>query len=192
MWPRIVLWSWIGPGRAFAAISRNRLAGQVLPLMLLRWSAAPITTVLNLYYHPAPALLPIPFDIPLQTYRFYEIFWYGPYGLLMVFAIAWVLFVLCRRFSPRDPRISFRRVAGITSLAFFTPWLVLLVVEPLIASGYGTPRFLVPAHLAILGWEALLAGIGLRTAFNLSRRQVLILGCTMGIVFVVLGAPVIR
>lgn len=181
------------PREAFGRLSGRPVILFSIGLMVLRYSVATFSTVVNLYYHSVPMVLPPPVAIEPQRYRYYEIFWYGPYGIVMMIVITLVLLKLSRQIARGNKQLSISDMLGITSLAFFTPWLVTSPVDFLmIAGGYGAPQFLIPLHLSILAWESWLVTVGVQTRFGLSKMQSYSLGLAAAGLFIAMGGPLIR
>lgn len=180
------------PIRAFQALKEADHARLAVVLLVVRWAVSPLTTVLAMYLHDSPMVLDPPFGLDAKSYRFYEIFWYGPYGIVMMLVIAQVLCLNARQLS-RDVNISFRRTFAIVCLCFFTPWLVTVPGDYLLVRTVNAaPAFLVPFHLTILAWECVLVAIAFRVVYGLARWRCAALGLTAAALFIGLGGLVIR
>ena len=181
------------PVGAFQTLKEADCVRLAVILLVVRWTVSPLTTVLAMYLHDSPMALDPPFGFDRRTYRFYEIFWYGPYGIVMMLAIAQMLCLNARQLS-RNPGISFRRTFTIVCLCFFTPWLVTVPGDYLLVHSRvnAAPAFLVPFHLTILAWECVLVAIAVRVVFGLAKWRCAALGLTAAALFVGLGGLVIR
>jgi len=180
------------PSKAFDRLKETPALRLAIALLLLRWTVTPATTVTNMYLNRYSMFIPPPFGIDAHTYRFYEIFWYGPYGVLMMLAITLAMALIGRRLY-HHPDISFRRSFEIVSLSFFAPWVISVpgdyVVTVLM---HAQPAVLVAFHIAILAWECWLLSVGYRRVFDLPWNRCVFLGWTAGALFVALGGLLIR
>ena len=161
-------------------------------LMLVRWSTTAVTTVYNMYLQHSPMLLSPPFGVDEDVYRYYEIFWYGLYGLLIIVVITLVQYGVAR-FIYRAPDVTLRRIYGLVTMAFFAPWLPSVPGDYLLLLTVNAePAFLVPFHISILVWECCLIGFGFMHMFQMSLSQSGFLGFVTGGIFVAMGALLIR
>ena len=183
----------VAPLNAFDRLKEADYLGMALLLTAIRWTVTPLNTVWRMYAHESPMLFRPLFGMDEKTYRFWEIFWYGPYGVLLTLAIAAVVCQLARRFAP-EARPTFRKTFELVALTFFTPWLASVPGDIyLVHAANAAPRFLVPFHLAILTLECFLISLGFHRMYGIPFwRRCTVLGFAAGILFVVLGGVVIR
>ena len=180
------------PRRAFDRLKTTDVLALAAALLILRWVVTPLTTVLSMYLHNSPMLFGPPFGMSERTYRFYEIFWYGPYGVFIMLAVILALFTMARR-GYKAPDVTLCKTFEIVSLSFFTPWLPSIPGDwILVTTVDARPAFLVPFHLAILAWECALVYIGFRRTFGLSPRRSAFMAFTAGGIFLALGGLLIR
>ena len=180
------------PRRAFDRLKSTDALALATALLIIRWMVTPLTTVLSMHLNNSPMLFGPPFGMSPRTYRFYEIFWYGPYGVLIMLAIILALFAMARRcYKASDVTLS--KTFEIVSLSFFTPWLPSIPGDwILVATVDARPGFLVPFHLVILAWECALVYIGFRRTLGLGPKQSAFLAFTAGGIFLALGVLLIR
>lgn len=181
------------PGKVFDRLRETDIFRLALFLMAIRWSVTSFTTVLNMYYNASPMFLSPPFGIDPDTYRFYEIFWYGLYGIFMMFVVTLALFLIAKRLY-HVHAISFRKTFGLVALCFFTPWVPSVLGDYILVMAVNAhPLYLVPFHVAlILTWECYLVGLGFHRVFDTSLSRGAYLGFVAGATFVALGALLIR
>ncbi|MBF0427309.1 MAG: hypothetical protein HQL94_00165 [Magnetococcales bacterium] len=163
-----------------------------LVLQFIRWESTALTTMVTLYREQSSMLLPVPFAIDPNTYRFFEIFLYGPYGLLMITAMAYIIHVHGAPFATTVP-LTMRKAWTLLGFCFFGPWLPSLCVDSfLIMLGFGGPEFIIPWHVTIVAAESLFTAAGLRSIFGLPRPRALALGALSGGMFLIFAGSVIR
>lgn len=191
MW--LVIYVLVAPYKAFDRLKCTDFLWTGIFLMILRWGVTALNTVYRMYVHGSPALFDPPFGMELQAYRYYEIFWYAPYGVMMLLVIAWIIFHLARAMT-QAAELTFRKTLELVALTFFAPWLVSAVGDPiLVYTVNARPEFLVPLHIALLTWECFLLSLGFHRMFDLPFwRKCTLLGFAAGVLFVALGALVIR
>ena len=107
--------------------------------------------------------------------------------------IVLALYYIARSMSA-DPELTLSKTFQLTTLTFFTPWLLGIPGDPLlihIANAH--PLYFVPFHIGILTVECFLLSLGFHRMFDIPfwRRSVF-LGFTAGVLFVALGAIAIR
>ncbi len=148
-------------------------------------------TMPHFYLKNPPAFLPIPFNIDLQQYRFFEIFAYFPYGLFIIFVITGVTWLYARPYS--SPSMPLFRVWEVIAVAYFVPWLPTLVLDNLLlAFDLATPFIIVPLHITVVGFESALAAIGLQQVFNTPPKIAWKLGIGGGYIFLALAGIAVR
>ena len=180
------------PARAFDRLKDTDFLKWSVILLAVRWIVSAANTLTNMYLHHSPMAIRPPFGIEKDTYRFYEIFWYGPYGVLIMLTIVLALFLIGKRYY-RNHHISFRKTFEIVSLSFFTPWLPTVPGDYLlILTVNARPEFLVPFHVIILSWECWLVSLGFRRIFGVEFRQSAFLALVAGGLFFGLGGLLIR
>ncbi|MBF0212244.1 MAG: hypothetical protein HQM00_01630 [Magnetococcales bacterium] len=161
-------------------------------LQFIRWESTAVTTMVTLYREKSDMLLPVPFGIDPELYRFVEIFTYGPYGLLMITIMAYIIWVHGAPYATISP-LTMRKAWTLLGFCFFGPWLPSLCVDSfLIMLGFGGPEVIIPWHVTIVAAESLFTAAGLRTIFGLPRKRALILGAAVGAIFLILAGSVIR
>lgn len=184
----VALW----PSKTFDRLRDTDILALAIVLLGIRWAVAPITTVLGMYLRNSPMLFTPLFGLDEATYRFYEIFWYGPYGALMILIIAAALFIGAKGYY-HEAGVTFRKTFQIVSLAFFTPWVPSILGDAfLLAAVNSRPEFLVPFHMSVLTWECVLVAIGFRRVFNVAPSHCVFLALAAAGLFLGLGAVVIR
>ncbi|MBF0293709.1 MAG: hypothetical protein HQL96_00855 [Magnetococcales bacterium] len=161
-------------------------------LQCIRWESTALTTMVTLYRERSAMLLPVPFGIDPDTYRYFEIFLYGPYGLLIITIMAYVVHVHGASWAVISP-LTMRRAWTLIGFCFFGPWLPSLCVDSfLIMLGFGGPEVIVPWHVTIVAAESLFTAAGLRSIFGLPLARALWLGAACGAMFLILAGSVIR
>lgn len=180
------------PEGLFTRLRAYDLFRWALALQILRWESTALTTMVTLYHEKSDMLLPVPFGIDPQAYRFFEIFAYGPYGLLIITIIAYVIQVHGAPFALQTP-LTMRRAWTLLGFCFFGPWLPSLCVDSfLIMLGFGGPEVIIPWHVTIVAAESLFTAAGLRTIHGIPIRRALGLGALTGFLFLILAGLVIR
>ncbi|MBF0627500.1 MAG: hypothetical protein HQL91_04690 [Magnetococcales bacterium] len=161
-------------------------------LQLIRWESTALTTMVTLYREKSDMLLPVPFGIDPQMYRFVEIFLYGPYGLLMITIMAYVIWVHGAAYATLSP-LTMRKAWTLLGFCFFGPWLPSLCVDSfLIMLGFGGPEVIIPWHVTIVAAESFFTAAGLRTIYGIPTLRALALGALTGALFLILAGSVIR
>ncbi|MBF0273443.1 MAG: hypothetical protein HQL98_15445 [Magnetococcales bacterium] len=161
-------------------------------LQLVRWESTALTTMVTLYHERSAMLLPVPFGIDPVIYRFVEIFAYGPYGLLMITIMAYVIWVHGAPYATISP-LTMRKAWTLLGFCFFGPWLPSLCVDSfLIMLGFGGPEVIIPWHVTIVAAESLFTAAGLRSIFGIPKGRALTLGGLAGVMFLILAGSVIR
>lgn len=182
----------VKPVALFRLVREWNLLGWAVALQTARWFATSVSTMVNLYLNNAPMLLPTPFGLGEAEYRFLEIFLYGPYGLVVMSGMAYLLTRVAQGLPVRR-RVSYAKMWEVLGFAYFGPWLPTVLVDNLLTSmGMGGPAFLVPWHLAVVGVETWVTAIGLQVVFGLEKghsRRLALLGAAA---FVFLAGLLIR
>lgn len=161
-------------------------------LQFFRWTTTALTTMVSLYQEQSPMLLPTPFGIDPVRYRLIEIFAYGPYGLLVMTGIAYLVWNLGEPHATIKP-MTLRKTWELLGLCFFGPWVPSLFIDTfLVKMGWGGPAVIIPWHLAILAIEVLLTSIGLNAVFGIPFPKAVRLGGVSGIAFLVFAGILIR
>lgn len=180
------------PVGAFQRMGTTDTLRMGVVLLLIRWAVTPANTVLRMYKHQSPMLFQPPFEIAEQSYRFYEIFWYGPVGALIMLTITFALFLTARRFL-QAAAVTPGKTFEIVSFSFFAPWVPTVPGDwLLIATVNARPEFLVPFHLTVLAWESTLVALGFRVMFGMDRLRCALLGLVAACLFLGIGSLVIR
>ncbi|MEO5378294.1 MAG: hypothetical protein H7832_11020 [Magnetococcus sp. DMHC-6] len=180
------------PNALFTRMRVRSLLGWAIVLQTFRWFGTALTTIVTLYYFQSPMLLPVPFGIDPTSYRLYEIFAYGPYGLLIISAMAHVICVHGAPYATLHP-LTFAKCWELLGFTFFGPWLPSFLIDSfLVALGWGGPQVIIPWHVSIVGLEAILTIVGLQAIFGLPMRVAITLGGVTGGMFLVLAGVVIR
>ena len=181
------------PLKTFDRLKQADFLGVALVLTAIRWTVTPLNTVWRMYVHDSPMLFRPLFGMDEKTYRFWEIFWYGPYGILMMLVMVYAVFRMARRFDP-EARPTFRKTFELVSLTFFTPWLASVPGDiVLVHTVNAAPLFLVPFHLAILTLECFLLSLGVHRMYGIPFwRRGVVLGFAAGMIFVALGGVAMR
>ena len=180
------------PSGLFTRMRAYPLFRLALFLQFFRWQTTALTTMVSLYQENSPMLLPIPFGIHPEKYRLMEIFLYGPYGLLVMTGLAYLVWVHGEPHATIKP-MTMRKTWELLGLCFFGPWLPSLLIDTvLIKIGWGGPAIIIPWHLTILAVEVLLTTVGLKEIFGIPFAQSLRLGAVAGGAFLVFAGILIR
>jgi hypothetical protein len=180
------------PARAFDRLKQTDVLRLAVVLLAVRSSVTAATTVTSMYVNRSPMFLKPPFGIGERVYRYYELFWYAPYTVLTVLAIALVLFYVGRRLSDA-PDFSFQKTFEIVSLSFFTPWLLTVPGDCLlVVTVNARPQFLVPFHVLILIWECCLIALGFRRIFGMAASRCAVLALIAASLFIVMAGLLVR
>lgn len=192
MLKRLLWFMFFRPSGLFTYIRRYDLFSLAFGLQFFRWQSTALTTVVSLYQTNAPMLLPVPFGYDPQAYRFFEIFAYGPYGMVMITLIALFVWYQGRSYA-RLADMTFRQTWTLIGFSFFGPWLPCLLIDNvLVLLGWGGPGVIVPWHVAIVLMESILTMIGLNAVFGIPMRYAIRLGTSTGLLFLMLAGAVIR
>ena len=163
-----------------------------LLLQVFRWESTALTTMLTLYRENSPMLLPVPFGIEPKIYRYYEIFAYGPYGLLIITTMAYVVWQHGKKLATIT-QMTFRRTWTLIGFAFFGPWIPSLLIDSfLVKLGWGGPAIIIPWHITIVAIESILVVVGLHSVFGIPFKNAIYLGAGSGLLFLILAGSVIR
>jgi hypothetical protein len=182
-----VLWS---PQRAYGRIGEPGALGLCVLLFLGRWLVTPLTTVRNLLTFQSPVLLPLPFGGDVATYRYWEQFWYAPYGIAAMLAIIAAVTHQARR---QALPARFGDVFRLVAVAYFAPWTFTAAADcVIIPAGWLMPYAMAGLHVAALGWSTLLLAAGLAERYALAPLAALRLAGLAAGVFAVFGAAVMR
>lgn len=161
-------------------------------LQFFRWESTALTTVVSLYQENSPMLFPVPFGIDPRTYRYFEIFAYGPYGLLMITMISYIVWQRGRSHATIS-LMTFKKTWTLIGFCFFGPWIPSLLIDSfLVKFGYGGPEVIIPWHIFIVGVESILIIVGLNAVFGIPFKRSLQLGAGGGVLFLLFAALVIR
>lgn len=180
------------PTGLFTRMRGYDLLRLALVLQFFRWQATAMTTMVTLYQEQSPMLLPVPFGIDPNRYRLIEIFAYGPYGLLIMTGIAYLLWVHGEPCATIKP-MTFRKTWELVGLCYFAPWFPSLLIDAfLVKLGWGGPAVIIPWHVAILAVEVLLTGVGLNAVFGIPLSRAAWLGGLSGAAFLVFAGILIR
>ncbi|MEO5333112.1 MAG: hypothetical protein H7839_13915 [Magnetococcus sp. YQC-5] len=180
------------PEGLFTRMRAYDLFRWALVLQIIRWESTALTTMVTLYRERAAMLLPVPFGLDPDGYRFVEIFAYGPYGLVIMTAMAYVIWVHGANYAT-CAHMTMRKVWTLLGFCFFGPWLPSLCVDSfLIMLGFGGPEVIIPWHVTIVAAESLFTAAGLRALFGIPKGRALALGGVAGGMFLILAGVVIR
>ncbi|MBF0186875.1 MAG: hypothetical protein HQL50_03015 [Magnetococcales bacterium] len=179
------------PSSIFVLLRRYHVAHWVLTLQLFRWLFTSATTVVHLYVHETPMLLPPLFGMDERLYRYYEIFLYAPYGFLIILTISWHL--AHRVHSLTGQPFTFLLAWQMVGISYFLPWLPTLPIDNLlIQNDLASPFILIPWHILILGVESALLVIGLQTLTGLNRKAAVQLAAECAFIFLAMAGALIR
>lgn len=182
----------IQPTGLFTRMRGCDLFRLAVTLQFFRWTTTALTTMVSLYQEHSPMLLPTPFGIDPERYRFIEIFAYGPYGLLVMTGIAYLVWVRGEPYATIKP-MTLRKTWELIGLCFFGPWVPSLLIDTfLVKMGWGGPAIIIPWHLTILAVEVFLTTVGLHSVFGIPLPKALRLGGISGIAFLVFAGILIR
>ncbi|MBF0162196.1 MAG: hypothetical protein HQL88_07900 [Magnetococcales bacterium] len=192
MLKNILLFLLLRPSGLFARMRGYDLLPLALILQAFRWHSTALTTMVSLYQERSPMLLPVPFGIDPDRYRWMEIFAYGPYGLLIITGIAYLVWVRGEPHATIKP-MTFRKCWELIGLCFFAPWLPSLLLDAfLVKMGWGGPAIIIPWHVTILAVEMVLTCVGLHAVFGIPFPRALRLGALAGIAFLVFAGLLVR
>ncbi len=160
-------------------------------LQLFRWMFLSWLTMSHFYLREVPGLLPTPFGVELQTYRFFEIFAYFPFGMAVIGFIAYELWVHGQAYATRA--MPFSKVWETVSFAYFAPWLPTAVIDHLLVTWHlADPMVIVPLHICVVFVEMILTATGLRIVFGIPAKTAWRLGIFGGVLFLVLAGAAVR
>ncbi|MBF0158129.1 MAG: cyclic nucleotide-binding domain-containing protein [Magnetococcales bacterium] len=180
------------PTEVFTWARGQSLLAWSICLQMFRWWATSITTMVNLHVSDTPMLLPVPMSFTPFIYRYFEIFAYGPYGLLIISTIALFLWRYGRAYATVKS-MTFAKSWEMVGLAFFTPWLPTLLIDNLLIQyGIGGPEIMVPWHIVVVVVESWLVYVGLRAVFGIAQKQAWRLALGGCAVFLVMAGLLIR
>ncbi|MBF0453470.1 MAG: hypothetical protein HQL72_01480 [Magnetococcales bacterium] len=161
-------------------------------LQVFRWESTALTTVVSLYQENSPMLLPVPFGIDPQSYRFFEIFAYGPYGLVIISTLSYFIWQYGRSHAVISI-MTYRRTWTLVGFCFFGPWIPSLLIDSfLVKLGWGSPEVIIPWHITIVVIESILTVVGLNAVFGIPLKRSIHLGAGAGLLFLLLAGAVIR
>ncbi|MBF0584861.1 MAG: hypothetical protein HQL80_11600 [Magnetococcales bacterium] len=180
------------PAGLFARLRGYDLFRLALAVQIFRWQSTAFTTMVTLYQEKSPMLLPVPFGIDPDQYRFMEIFLYGPYGLLIMTGIVYLVWVHGEPYATIRP-MTFRKTWELIGLCFFAPWVPSLLLDAfLVKMGWGGPAIIIPWHVTILAIEVVLTSVGLNAVFGIPASRSVRLGGVAGAAFLVFAGLLIR
>jgi hypothetical protein len=163
-----------------------------LLLQTFRWHATALTTVVSLYTENSPMLLPVPFGFDPIQYRYYEIFAYGPYGLLIITIMSYIIWQRGRHLATISV-MTMRNTWTLVGFCFFGPWIPSLLIDSfLVKFGWGGPEVIIPWHVSIVVIETVLTIVGLNNVFGIPLKNSIYLGGGAGLLFLILAGMVIR
>ncbi|MEO5340304.1 MAG: hypothetical protein H7837_07290 [Magnetococcus sp. MYC-9] len=188
----LLLFLLLQPTALFTRMRGYDLFRLALFLQFFRWQSTAFTTMVTLYQERSPMLLPVPFGVDPERYRLMEIFAYGPYGLLVMTGIAYLVWVRGEPHATIKP-MSFRKSWELIGLCFFAPWLPSLLLDAfLVKMGWGGPAVIIPWHVTILAVEVVLTGVGLNAVFGIPWPRAVRLAVLAGLAFLVFAGVLIR
>ncbi|MBF0401187.1 MAG: hypothetical protein HQL90_10515 [Magnetococcales bacterium] len=180
------------PAGLFSRLRGYDLFRLALVLQFFRWQSTALTTMVTLYQERSPMLLPVPFGIDPERYRFIEIFLYGPYGMVIMTGIAYLVWVRGEAYATIRP-MTFRKTWELIGLCFFAPWVPSLLLDALLVKmGLGGPAIIIPWHVTILAIEVVLTSVGLNAVFGIPLPRAVWLGGVAGAAFLVFAGLLIR
>lgn len=160
-------------------------------LQLSRWTAMSCITMPHFYLQNPPVFFPVPFGIDQQAYRFFEIFAYFPYGLIIIAVITCLIWHYGKQYATVPMPLS--KVSEVIAIAYFTPWLPTLILDNILLSyELATPIIIVPIHIGVVGLESSLTAIGLQQVFGIPREMAWKLGIGGGVIFLALAGVAVR
>ncbi|MEO5362143.1 MAG: hypothetical protein H7838_00760 [Magnetococcus sp. DMHC-8] len=188
----LLLFLLLQPTGLFTRMRGYDLFRLALLLQFFRWQSTALTTMVSLYQERSPMLLPVPFGLDPELYRLVEIFLYGPYGLVIMTGIVYLVWVRGAPHATIRP-MTFRKTWELVGLCFFGPWLPSLLLDAwLVKMGWGGPAIIIPWHVTILGVEVLLTAVGLNAVFGIPLPRAAWLGGIAGGAFLVFAGILIR
>lgn len=188
----LLLFLLLQPSGLFTRMRGCDLFRLALLLQFFRWETTALTTMVSLYQENSPMLLPTTFGIEPERYRLIEIFAYGPYGLVVMTGIAYLVWVWGKPYATIKP-MTLRKTWEVIGLCFFAPWLPSLFIDTfLVKMGWGGPAVIIPWHVTILVVEMLLTCVGLNAVFGIPFPRALRLSAVAGASFLVFAGILIR
>ena len=179
------------PSVYFCRLREQDLVIFATTLQLIRWLFMSAVTMTHFKLQEAPALLPIPLGIDLNSYRHFESFFYFPYGLAITLFITYELWLRGRRHASRP--MPFTKVWEVVAFAYFAPWLPTAILDNLLLFfNLAIPVIIVPLHMTVVGVEIILTAIGLQMVFDIPREKAWALGIWGGTIFLILAGLMIR
>ncbi|MBF0588832.1 MAG: hypothetical protein HQL53_06880 [Magnetococcales bacterium] len=192
LWISLLHYVLFKPSAMFAWMGRQDLFRMVLGLQFFRWHFTAFTTMYSMYAVDSPMFFPPPFGMDPSQYRQIEVFAYGPYGLVIITAMAWMVFRLGHGHTTRSV-LTFRNAWTLVGISYFGPWVPSLFIDIfLVQFGYGGPAVIIPWHAGIVGAEALLTAVGLMVLYGLPLKRALLLGLGSGAMFFSLAGLLMR
>ncbi|MBF0444109.1 MAG: hypothetical protein HQL68_00860 [Magnetococcales bacterium] len=192
MLKNLVCIMFLRPSGLYARLRGHDLFIWAFVLQFFRWQTTAITTVVALYQENSPMLLPVPFGIDPKSYRYFEIYAYGPYGMLIITLMATAIWWYGRGYAV-TLHMTLKRTWTLIGLCFFGPWLPSLLIDSfLVKQGWGGPQVIIPWHISIVAIETLLLIVGLKTVFGISFNISVRLGVGGGALFLFLAGAAIR
>ncbi|MBF0142772.1 MAG: hypothetical protein HQL57_03330 [Magnetococcales bacterium] len=188
----IVLLVLFMPQDIFLRMRHQDLFPLAFLLQAIRWEGTALTTMMSIYRYAPPMLLPVPFGLEQSSYRMAEVIAYGPYGFVIISAMAYVLWRWGRSHA-RGGEMSFRRCWALVGLTFFTPWIPSLLIDSyLVRAGLGGPMVIIPWHVTIVVVECVLTAKGLILVFDLPVATARRLAGAVGLTFLFAAGLLIR
>jgi hypothetical protein len=192
MLKNLICFMFLRPSGLYARLRGHDLFVWALVLQFFRWETTALTTLIALYQENSPMLLPVPFGIDPKSYRYFEIYAYGPYGLLIISLMAAAIWWYGKSYAVTLP-MTLKRTWTLLGFCFFGPWLPSLLIDSfLVRQGLGGPEIIIPWHISIVALETLLLVVGLNTVFGIPFKRSIRLGVGGGALFLFLAGAVIR
>lgn len=144
-------------------------------------------------YHTNQVLFAEPWlNIPVESFRFYELFYYMPYGFVLWILIAGLAQTLSRAFGGRG---TFENCLNIMGIVVFTPFVFIDSVDALyIILNQGNWSFIfntITRSLYVI-WSTMLLSIGLIVTHKLSSAKATFIGVLCSLFSVLVNLIFIR
>ena len=189
MFKVLLCFMFLRPSGLYTRLRGYDLFPWALMLQIFRWESTALTTVVSLYQENSPMLLPVPFGIDPESYRYFEIYAYGPYGLFIITVMAYFIYRTGRDHTTISA-MSFKQCWTLVGFSFFGPWIPSLLIDSfLVKLGWGGPGVIIPWHIGIVVLETILTVVGLNSIFGIPFKRSLTLGAGAGLLFLTMTHP---
>lgn len=182
---RYFVGSILHPLQTFQALDGERTFAVGFVLTALKWGLCEFY-VFYLYYTDQVMFAKPWLNIPVEEYRFYQLFYYVPFGLALWILLSGLVQVLSRAWGGKGPFESSLNIMGIV---VFTPFVFIDSLDVLIIifnGGNWSPVLNPLTRILYMLWSAALLTIGTHVIHRLgwAKSAVISVVCCMFSVFV--------